>query len=56
MSGFNQDSDYSITCKLFEHIICKHILAHLDDHIILTDLQHRFRSENKNAVKLTLPF
>ena len=22
----------SITCKLFEHIICKHILAHLEDH------------------------
>ena len=21
-----------ITCKLFEHIICKHILAHLEDH------------------------
>ena len=28
-----------ITCKLFEHIICKHILAHLEDHKILTDLQ-----------------
>ena len=23
-----------ITCKLFEHIICKHILAHLEDHKI----------------------
>ena len=33
-----------ITCKLFEHIICKHILAHLDDHNILTGLQHGFRS------------
>ena len=21
-----------ITCKLFEHIMCKHILAHFDDH------------------------
>ena len=27
-----------ITCKLFEHIICKPILAHLEDHKILTDL------------------
>ena len=27
-----------ITCKLFEHI-----LAHLEDHTILTDLQHGFR-------------
>ena len=30
-----------ITCKLFEHIICKHILAHLEDHKILTGLQVR---------------
>ena len=29
-----------ITCKLFEHIVCKHIL----DHQILTNLQHGFRS------------
>ena len=29
----------SFTCKLFEHI-----LAHLEDHKILTDLQHGFRS------------
>ena len=21
-----------ITCKLFQHIICKHILVHLEDH------------------------
>ena len=34
----------SLTCILFEHIICKHILAHLEDHKILTDLQHGFRS------------
>ena len=33
-----------ITCQLFEHIICKHILVHLEDHKILTDLQHGFRS------------
>ena len=33
-----------ITCKLIEHIICKHILTHLEDHKILTDLQHGFRS------------
>ena len=27
-----------------EHIICKHILIHLEKHNILTDLQHGFRS------------
>ena len=27
-----------ITCKLFEHIICKYILVQLEDHKILTGL------------------
>ena len=33
-----------ITCKLFEHIVCRHILDHVEDHKILTNLQHDFRS------------
>ena len=33
-----------ITCKLFEHIVCRHILNHVEDHKILTNLQHGFRS------------
>ena len=33
-----------ITCKLSVHIICKHILAQLEDHQMLTDPQHGFRS------------
>ena len=33
-----------ITCKLFEHIICRHVLDHLEQHKILTDLQHGFIS------------
>ena len=33
-----------ITCKLFEHIVCRHILNHVEDHKILTNLQHCFRS------------
>ena len=40
----------SLTCKLFEHIICKHILAHLEDHKIFTDLQHGFRSGETRLV------
>ena len=31
-----------ITCKLFEHIVCRHILDHVEDHKILTNLQHGF--------------
>ena len=33
-----------ITCKLFEHISCWHILNHVELHGILSDLQHGFRS------------
>ena len=33
-----------ITCKLFDHIVCRHILDHVEDHKILTNLQHGFRS------------
>ena len=34
----------SVTCKLLEHIICKHILALLEKYNILTSLNHGFRS------------
>ena len=44
------------TCKLFEHIICKHILAHLEDHKILTDLQHGFRSGRSCETQLVTIF
>ena len=40
-----------ITCKLFEHI-----LAHLDDHKILTDLQHGFRSGRSCETQLVTTF
>ena len=56
-----------ITCKLFEHIICKHILAHLEDQHgfrsgrscetqLVTTFQDLAQMHNKKAVKLTLPF
>ena len=45
-----------ITCKLFEHILCKHILAHLEDHKILTDLQHGFRSGRSCETQLVTTF
>ena len=45
-----------ITCKLFEHIICKHILAYLEDHKILTDLQHGFRSGRSCETQLVTTF
>ena len=45
-----------ITCKLFEHILCKHILAHLEDDKILTDLQHGFRSGRSCETQLVTTF
>ena len=45
-----------ITCKLFEHIICKHILNHLEDHRILSDLQHGFRSGRSCETQLLTTF
>ena len=33
-----------INCKLFEHIVCRHILDHVENQQILTNLQHGFRS------------
>ena len=34
----------SISCKLLEHIICKHLLTHFENHNILSSLNHGFRS------------
>ena len=45
-----------ITCKLFEHIICRHVLDHLEQHKILTDLQHGFRSERSCETQLITTF
>ena len=45
-----------ITCKLYEHIICKNILSHLEDHKILTDFQHGFRSGRSCKTQLVTSF
>ena len=41
-----------ITCKLFEHIVRRHILDHVEDHKILTNLQHGFRSGRSCEIQL----
>ena len=45
-----------ITCKLFEHIVCKHLLGHLEEHGILTDLQHGFRTGRSCETQLITTF
>jgi hypothetical protein len=34
----------SVTCKILEHIICRHLLKHLEKNKILAHLNHGFRS------------
>jgi hypothetical protein len=34
----------SVTCKILEHIISRHVLKHLEKNKILTILNHGFRS------------
>ena len=45
-----------ITCKLFEHIVCKHILGHLEEYGIQTDLQHGFRTGRSCETQLITTF
>ena len=39
-----------VPCKMLEHIVCTNVMAHLDEHKLLSDRQHAFRknrSENQ---------
>ena len=45
----------SLTCvpwKLLEHIICSNIMAHLDEHKLLSDIQHAFRKRHSCETQL----
>ena len=35
-----------VPCKLLEHIVCSNIMAHLDEHKLLSDRQYAFRKWN----------
>ena len=41
-SNYRPVSLTSVCCKLLEHIVCRHILQHLEKYNILSDLQHGF--------------
>ena len=32
-----------VPCKLLEHIVCSNIMAHLDEHKLLSEKRHAFR-------------
>ena len=54
--NYRPESLTCITCKLFKHIAFKHILGHLEEHGILTDLQHGFRTGRSCETQLITTF
>ena len=44
----------SMSCKLLDHIICKHLLDHLEKNNILTNLNHGFRSKYSCETQLLI--
>ena len=51
-SNYRPVSLTCVCCKLLEHIICRQILNHLEQHNILTPLQHGFRSGHSCETQL----
>ena len=41
-----------VQCKLHEHIVCLNIMAHLDEHKLLSDRQHAFRKKHSCETQL----
>ena len=42
-----------VPCKLLEHIVCSHIMAHLNEYKLLSDRQHAFRKGHSCETQLT---
>ena len=43
-----------VACKLLEHIVCTNILSHLEDHKLLTSVQHGFRKNHSCETQLLI--
>ena len=41
-----------VPCKMLEHIVCTNIIAHLDEHKLLSDRQHAFRKNRSCETQL----
>ena len=41
-----------VPCKLLEYIVCSNIMAHLDEHKLLSDRQHAFRKRHSCETQL----
>ncbi len=53
-SNYRPVSLTCITCKIMEHVLCRHIMQHVEEHGILTDLQHGFRSGRSCETQLLI--
>jgi len=53
-SNYRPVSLTSVCCKMLEHIICRHMLIHLENHNIITPLQHGFRSGHSCETQLVI--
>ena len=53
-SNYRPISLTSVPCKILEHIVCRHILCHLETNNILTDLNHGFRSGYSTETQLLI--
>ena len=51
-SNYRPVSLTSIICKMQEHVIVSNVMNHLDEHDILTDCQHGFRSRRSCETQL----
>ena len=53
-SNYRPVSLTSVACKILEHIVCKHLLDHLERHNLLTTLQHGFRKAHSCESQLLI--
>ena len=43
-----------VPCKFLEHIVCSNIMAHLDEHRLLSDKQHVSRKRHSCETRLIM--
>ena len=53
-SNYRPISLTNVCCKTLEHIVCKHMLNHLENNKILSPLQHGFRNGHSYEGQLIL--
>ena len=53
-SNYRPVSWTCVPCKMLEHIVCTNIMAHLDEHKLLSDRQHAFRKNRSCETQLII--